>query len=78
MFCQECLKVKTCKKVCKELQEYLSNEKIYSADYIRPRTTGGGSWREIPMGNSSDLEHIASHRAFDLKFGKKHFKNKED
>lgn len=77
MFCQDCKSKPNCKKVCKELQDSMSQEGIYSANYIRPRMLRGGkSYREIPSGNMCDLENVASVRAFKLKYGEKYFKNR--
>ena len=78
MFCQDCLNATTCKKVCKELNDYMSGEGIYSQDYIRPRTSKGKSLWEIPVGNIQDLEKLANLRAFTLKYGKKYTKGIAD
>ena len=39
MFCGNCPQKKTCKSLCKEVEDYLRSQGIYSKDYIRPRVS---------------------------------------
>ena len=59
--CGKCPKRKTCKKLCKKVKAHLRKCKIRSADWIRPRKTGGAEYREIPFSNvlyKEDLERL--------------------
>ena len=54
MTCQECPKVSTCRKPCKEIEQELRKQGIYSTEYIRPQMPShlkkaGNKWREIPF-----------------------------
>ena len=53
MNCKTC-RNKTClktKKPCERIEKLLKDKGIYSADWIRPRKTGGKEYREIPFSN---------------------------
>ena len=55
MLCEDCDQKVTCKEICKEVDKYLKDNNIWSANWIRPeisknkRTDGYGKWREIPF-----------------------------
>jgi len=71
MTCENCPKRADCKQVCKEMQAYLSNMGIYRADYIRPRVTGGHSWRERSNYDIGAAEIQMIKRVYGHKKGKK-------
>jgi len=50
-------------KPCKEIEELLRQEKIFSRDYIRPKMPGKkrkdwGKWREIPFSSLKFKEQL--------------------
>ena len=66
MTCKDCKDRDTCKTLCKDVKKQLTKEGIFSADYMKPRMTGGALYREV---NSVDIEDVAAKRAFKLKYG---------
>ena len=60
--CTMCINYDVCTEICQSLQEFMTQQGIYSDDYIRPMVSRSkrrkddiGRWREIP----------ASHRIYD-------------
>jgi len=74
MTCENCPKRADCKQVCKEMEAYLLEMGIKSAQWIRPKRSGHirgdghGTYREVGV---KDLDSVATQNAFRIRGRKK-------
>lgn len=64
MFCETCPKRNTCNTACEPVNNYLRNQGIYSANYIRKHS-------DTPMGHK-EMDRQSAKKAMKLRYGISH------
>jgi hypothetical protein len=77
MLCNDCKEKATCKKTCKAVEEWLQEQKIFSAGWIRHKVISKNRkfYREVGVDN---IDKVAEQRALELKYGRRKEKPSSD